>query len=87
MKWSIEVAFEIHKGRRKVFSLRNLVPLFKRWHREHKNRCRSCYGKTRYQNEQHAVNAEWFKKRPMIYHTAYLCEVCDGWHITTQDKR
>lgn len=82
-QWNVDIGLEISFGRKRVFSLRNLVPLFQRWHEQHRARCRSCFGKTRYPTEQGALNAGWFKKHT-VKHSAYLCEVCDGWHITTK---
>jgi hypothetical protein len=87
MKWSLEIAFEVKKGRQTVFSLRNLIPAIKRWHREHKLRIHGCFAKSRYTNRQNAMNAEWFRKRPTVWHDAYECDVCDGWHITTKGKK
>ena len=83
MKLDIDIALEISFGRKRVFSLRNLVPLFQKWHNEHRDNCRSCFGKTRYQSEQGALNAGWFKKHD-VKHSAYFCPNCDGWHITTR---
>ena len=78
----IDVALEISFGRKRLFSLRRLVPLFQRWHEQHRARCRSCFSKTRYQSEQGALNAGWFARHPSP-HCAYFCESCEGWHITT----
>jgi hypothetical protein len=86
MKWDIQIAFEVYRGRRRIFSLRRLIPLFQRWYRQSKDRARSCYSKTRYPNEQAAMNAGWFKKHT-VKHAAYNCEVCDGWHITTKEQQ
>lgn len=83
MKWDIDIALEISHGRHRVFSLRRWVPLFQAWHIEHKNRARSCYSKTRFPNEQSALNTGWFKQHP-VKHSAYQCDLCDGWHLTTQ---
>ena len=83
MKWNIDISLEISHGRHRIFSLRKLIPLFQRWHKEHKLRVKSCFAKSRFKTEQGALNAEWFKKHD-VEHRAYLCEVCDGWHITTK---
>jgi hypothetical protein len=84
MKWSADINFDIYKGRKRIFSLKKLIPFIGNWRKIYKNRYRSCLGKTRYKSDYEAMNAAWFKKHPDIRHAAYLCPVCDGWHITTR---
>lgn len=83
MKWDIIFDFEISHGRKRIFSIRRLFPRLQLRHNKHKEWIRSCYSKTRFTSEQSALNAAWFKKHPAP-HSSYLCEVCDGWHITTK---
>lgn len=83
MKWDIVIDFEISHGRKRIFSLRRLIPWLQKRHAEHKQWVRSCYGKTRYSSEHSARNAAWFKKHPAPF-SVYPCEICDGFHITTK---
>jgi hypothetical protein len=83
MKLDIDIGLEISFGRKRVFSLRRMFPFVQRLHNAHQARCRSCFSKSRFSSEQAALNSAWFQRHPAP-HSAYHCENCGGWHITTR---
>jgi len=85
MKWDLQLAFTVRRGRKRVFRIEQIFPFFRKFRDAHYQHARSCYDKSRFTSERAALHAEWFKKnRDKAYpHQAYKCEVCDGWHITT----
>lgn len=82
MKWDLDFTFVISRGRHRFVVFDRLFPFLRSVQQRHKDFTWSCYRKTRFHNEQAALNAGWFKKHT-AKHRAYLCEVCDGWHIAT----
>jgi hypothetical protein len=85
MKWDFQINITISKGRKKIFAIERYFSFLKRWQKQHRQFAQSCFRKTRFTSEQAALNAYWFEKHPdkAYPHRAYLCEVCDGWHLTT----
>jgi hypothetical protein len=85
VKWDFQIALTIRRGRKRVFRIEQFLPFLRRFRDAHYQHARSCYDKSRFHSRESAMNAEWFKKNPdQAYpHEAYLCEVCDGWHLTT----
>lgn len=85
MRWDFQIALTVRRGRKRVFRIEQFLPFLRRFRDAHYQHARSCYDKSRFHSRESAMNAEWFKKNPdQAYpHEAYLCEVCDGWHLTT----
>lgn len=85
MRWDIKFDLTISRGRKRIFVMERWLPFLKTWKERHKNAYYSCFRKTRFTNEYSAMNAMWFKKHPEApKFSAYHCEICEGWHITTE---
>jgi hypothetical protein len=85
MKWDIKFDLTISRGRKRLFVLERFLPFLKTWKERHKNAYYSCFRKTRFTSQGAAMNCMWFKKNadaPAF--SAYNCEICEGWHITTE---
>jgi hypothetical protein len=85
MKWDIKFDLTISRGRKRIFVIERLLPFLKKLKEQHKNAYYSCFRKTRFTSHGAAMNAMWFKKHPEApKFSAYNCEICEGWHITTE---
>ena len=85
MRWDVKFDLTVSRGRKRIFVVERLFPFLKRWKEKHKTAYYSCFRKTRFTSKESAMNAMWFKKHPEApAFSAYNCEICEGFHITTE---
>ena len=89
MRWDFQFELTVSRGRKRLFAVQEWLPALKKLQERHHLIVRGCYRKTKYPTQQAALNCEWFKKNKTLSypHYAYLCDVCDGWHIATDKEK